>query len=115
MHQHPSAQASFTTTDLGVTKDDTTKHAREVRALMSGADHVENDSGSREQTPAAFRRTKRCAVRSWQENRPLEPSHTATAKVPYPRMWNTRRGRYCKFKAPGAGVYGILRARPSFH
>jgi hypothetical protein len=30
-------------------------------------------------------------------------------------MWNAKRGRYTRFRAPGGmGAYAILRARPTF-
>lgn len=96
---------------------ETEEHAKEVRALMSGQDFVQ--LGDRQadlaaKPPPAFDREDLKVVRSWLADRPLEPRREATTMIPYPRMWNTKRGRYCKFQAPGAGVYGILRARPSF-
>ncbi len=89
-------------------------HAKEVREVARGRDIVEKNEAT-EKRPPAFDRKELMVVRSWLERRPLEPSPNATAMVQYPRMWNTKRGRYCKFKAPGAGgIYGILRARPTF-
>ncbi|MEM6732364.1 MAG: hypothetical protein AAF658_12465 [Myxococcota bacterium] len=100
----------------GGSPEETEAHAKEVKALMRGQDIVEGATQADlvEQTPAAFDGSKMKVVRSWMNSRPLEPVKQATTMVPYPRSWNTKRGRYCKFKAPGAGVYGILRARPTF-
>ncbi|MCK5689570.1 hypothetical protein KAI87_09895, partial [Myxococcota bacterium] len=53
-------------------------------------------------------------VRAWAEKRTLDATPQASAMVSFPRMWTTKRGRYAKFKAPGAGVYGLVRARPTF-
>ncbi len=96
-------------------KEETEEHAREVKAVMRGQDIVESGASAiDEKPPAAFDGSQMQVVRSWMDSRPLEPKTAATAMVPYPRNWNSKRGRYCKFKAPGAGVYGILRARPTF-
>lgn len=97
-------------------KEDTEEHAKEVKAVMGGQDIVESAASGTEveKRPAAFESDQMKVVRSWLDSRPLEPKTAATAMVPYPRNWNSKRGRYCKFKAPGAGVYGILRARPTF-
>jgi hypothetical protein len=90
------------------------EHAREVREVAKGKDIVEK-TAVREKRPAAFDRKELMVVRSWLRRRPLEPTPNATALVQYPRLWNSKRGRYCKFKAPGAGgVYGLLRARPTY-
>lgn len=92
---------------------ETQKHAQEVKAVMRGLDIV--DKGlEQEHKPAAFQNSDMLVVRSWMNRRPLEPKRDAAAMVQFPRMWSTRRGRYCRFVAPGAGSYGILRARPSF-
>ncbi|MEO1482881.1 MAG: hypothetical protein AAFU77_12305 [Myxococcota bacterium] len=98
-------------------REDFEAHAAEVKEVMRGKDVVESAVGAGtpvERAPAAFDGAKMNVVRSWLDSRPLEPKVSATTRIPYPRNWNTRRGRYCKFKAPGAGVYGILRARPTF-
>lgn len=108
--------------DLGKKKKkakhaDTEAHAREVREVIRGRDIVERtltEAGVRERRPAAFERIDMIVVRNWLRQRPLEPLISATALVAFPRMWTTRRGRYCKFNAPGAGAYGLVRARPSF-
>ena len=98
--------------------EDTEAHAKLVREITRGKDIVDRpDSGKeppRERRPAAFQRIDMIVVRQWLRQRPLEPPISATALVAFPRMWTTRRGRYCKFNAPGAGAYGLVRARPSF-
>ncbi|MEM6532846.1 MAG: hypothetical protein AAF654_09480 [Myxococcota bacterium] len=97
--------------------EDFQAHAAEVKDVMRGKDVVESiviAGEPVERAPAAFDGAKMNIVRSWLDSRPLEPKANATTRIPYPRNWNTKRGRYCKFKAPGAGVYGILRARPTF-
>jgi hypothetical protein len=94
-------------------KADTSKHAEEVVSVAKGKDIVEQPA-PREERPPGFDRKEMMVVRSWMERRPLEPASPATAMIEYPRMWTTKRGRYCKFKAPGGGVYALLRARPSF-
>jgi hypothetical protein len=96
---------------------DTEAHAQEVREVIRGRDIVERPTKQatlREQKPPAFARADIIVVRTWLAQRPLEPPISATALVAFPRMWSTRRGRYCRFNAPGAGAYGIVRARPSF-
>jgi hypothetical protein len=92
---------------------ETEAHAREIREVARGRDIVDG-AAEMEKRPAPFDRKELMVVRSWLERRPLEPKAQATALVQYPRMWTTKRGRYCKFKAPGAGIYGLLRARPTF-
>lgn len=92
---------------------ETKKHAEEVQAVMRGLDIVEAGT-DREQNPAAFKNPDMLVVRSWMNRRPLEPTRDAAALVRFPRLWSTRRGRYCRFVAPGAGTYALLRARPSF-
>jgi len=89
-------------------------HAKEIKALTKGKDYVDLSGQRHEQRPAPFDRKQLQVVRSWLKSRPLEPMSPASALVPYPRMWNTKRGRYTRFKIPGAGTYGILRSRPSF-
>lgn len=93
---------------------DTEAHAREVREVVRGRDIVEKKPVLGERRPAPFDRKELMVVRNWLRDRPLEPAPNATALVQYPRLWATKRGRYCKFQAPGAGVYGLLRARPTF-
>ncbi len=93
---------------------ETEQHAREVREVARGRDIVERKGEAAESRPAVFRGSDMLFVRSWLQRRPLEAPSTAAALVHYPRMWTTRRGRYCRFVAPGAGSYGLLRARPSF-
>lgn len=93
---------------------ETAAHAAEVRALASGHDFVELRPADTEQRPAAFDRKELQVIRSWVQRRPLEPTAPAAAMIDYPRMWTTKRGRYCKFRAPGAGVYALIRARPTF-
>jgi hypothetical protein len=91
----------------------TEAHAQEVREVARGRDIVDGPK-AQEKRPPAFDRKELLVVRSWLDRRPLEPTPQATALVQYPRLWATKRGRYCRFKAPGAGVYGLLRARPTF-
>lgn len=91
-----------------------TEHAEEIKQLAKGHDIVEGPTHDREKRPAAFDRKGLQVVRSWSRSRPLEPTSPAAALVEYPRMWTTKRGRYAKFRIPGAGTYGILRARPTF-
>ncbi len=97
---------------------DTEAHAKLVREVIRGKDIVDkphtSHEPSRERRPAAFHRIDMIVVRTWLRHRPLEPPLSATALVAFPRMWTTKRGRYCKFNAPGAGAYGLVRARPSF-
>ncbi|MEZ4270584.1 MAG: hypothetical protein R3C68_03860 [Myxococcota bacterium] len=90
------------------------KHAQEVKSLASGRDIVERKNPPREKRPPAFDRQQLQVVRSWVKSRPLEPLSPAAAMIAYPRMWTTKRGRYCKFKSPSAGAYGIIRSRPTF-
>ncbi len=82
--------------------------------MTRGKDIVDAHNATRERRPAPFDRRDLMVVRSWLSRRPLETMPAAAAMVPYPRMWTTKRGRYCRFRAPGAGVYGIVRARPTF-
>ncbi len=92
---------------------ETEAHARETREVARGRDIVDGPTAG-EKRPAPFDRREMMVVRSWLERRPLEPTAAAAALVQYPRLWTSKRGRYCKFRAPGAGVYGLLRARPTF-
>jgi hypothetical protein len=90
-------------------------HADEVKKLSRGTDFVERTGQEAEKRPAAFDRKELGVVRSWLDKRPLETTTPAAALVEFPRLWNTKRGRYLKFRAPGAaGAYAILRARPTF-
>jgi hypothetical protein len=93
---------------------ETEAHAKEVREVTRGRDIVEKKATTHEKRPPAFDRKELMVVRKWLKDRPLEPNPSATAMIPFPRQWTTKRGRYCKFQAPGAGVYGLLRARPTF-
>lgn len=93
--------------------DETAAHAKEVRERTAGRDKVEERDTNPERRPAPFDRQELFVVRSWFKNRPLEPMPAAAALVPYPRMWTTKRGRYCQFRA-GRGVFALVRARPTF-
>jgi hypothetical protein len=93
---------------------ETEKHAKEVREVARGRDIVDRSLLAREVRPPLFKNQDMLLVRSWMMRRPLEPTSPAAALVHFPRMWSTKRGRYCRFQAPGAGVYGLLRARPTF-
>jgi hypothetical protein len=91
-----------------------TEHADEVKEVQRGRDIVEAKNPERESRPAPFDRKELQVVRSWARGRPLEPTSPAATMIPYPRMWSSKRGRYSKFKLPGAGSYGLVRARPTF-
>ena len=93
---------------------DTAEHAREVRQVTRGRDIVDKAQRAAEQRPAGFQHADMLVVRSWMQRRPLEGLQPAAALVAFPRMWSTKRGRFCRFVAPGAGSYGLLRARPTF-
>ena len=93
---------------------ETAAHAKEVREVARGRDIVERPETQKEQTPAGFGNADMLVVRSWMQRRPLEAAAPAAALVHYPRLWTTKRGRYCRFQAPGAGNYGLVRARPTF-
>jgi len=93
---------------------ETAAHAQEVREIGRGRDIVERPGANVEQKPAAFANPGMLVVRSWLQRRPLESAAPAAALVHYPRLWTTKRGRYCRFSAPGAGSYGLVRARPTF-
>jgi hypothetical protein len=95
-------------------KSDFVDHASEVQDIIRGRDIVENRESSTEKKDAAFEHDELQVVRSWVKKRPLEAYKAPSALVAYPRLWNTRRGRYTRFALPGAGAYGLLRARPSF-
>ena len=95
-------------------KEETAEHAAEVRAVAGGKDIVENLRKDTERPSAGFEAEKLQVVRSWINRRPLEPTPAAAAMIEYPRMWTSKRGRYCRFRAPGAGMYALLRARPTF-
>ena len=98
---------------IDTTRGVTTEHAQEVKAVAGGKSVVEQIMDA-ERRPPAFDRKELMVVRSWKDQQPLESSKAATAMVQYPRLWTTKRGRYCKFRAPGAGCYALLRARPTF-
>jgi len=84
-----------------------------VKAVSQGKSIVEPKRDP-EGHAAAFASQDLLVVRAWLERRPIEAAGPAPALVQYPRLWTTKRGRYCRFKAPGAGTYAILRARPTF-
>ena len=94
-------------------RPDTREHAKEVRAIAAGVSGLEPGAAPSVR-PDALDRTELVAVRNWLTARPLEPGPPAAALIEYPRSWTTKRGRYCKFRAPGAGTYALLRARPTF-
>lgn len=114
----PKGKGAHSKRDFGGYKsqdvDEYAGHAAEIRALASGRDIVEMGARDAEKRPAAFDRKELGVIRSWVNRRPLEPTQPAAALVDFPRLWSTKRGRYCRFKAPGAGTYAILRARPSY-
>ena len=93
---------------------DTEAHAQEVRDVLGGRNIVEHDAAVRERQLAAFHSPDMLVVRSWMSRRAIEGPVPAAALVAFPRLWNTARGRYCRFVAPGAGKYGLVRARPTF-
>jgi hypothetical protein len=88
-------------------------HAQELKKLARGKDFVERAEGPMEKRPAPFDRAELEVVRQWLRSRPLEPTPAAAAKVPYPRMWTTKRGRYAQFKLAECN-FGLVRARPTF-
>lgn len=90
------------------------EHADEVIDIAAGRDIVDAEARDREKRPSAFDRKGLQKIRSWTRGRPLEPNSPAATMVPYPRTWTTKRGRYSRFRLPGAGIYGLLRARPTF-
>jgi hypothetical protein len=96
------------------TKSEVEKHAKEVREVIRGRDIVERPTDGSERVAPTFGGSDLLVVRSWMKGRPFEPRLEAAALVHFPRQWSTRRGRYCRFQAPGAGSYGLLRARPTF-
>ncbi|MDP7039714.1 MAG: hypothetical protein QGI45_11190 [Myxococcota bacterium] len=92
--------------------DELQEHAQQVRKLNQGQDFIEAPT-DKDVDKKGFE-PDLLLVRSWLEKRPLEPVNKAAAMVPFPRQWATKRGRYCKFRAPGAGTYALIRARPTF-
>ena len=104
----------------GFDKEDkalTKGHAEEMRAIARGHNTLERSSAKPNNDNNEFfaKPTELLKVRSWVQNRPVDSaSPPQAALVAFPRLWTTNRGRYCRFQAPGAGSYGILRARPSF-
>ncbi|MBN1962176.1 MAG: hypothetical protein JW841_14645 [Deltaproteobacteria bacterium] len=94
--------------------EETKEHADEVREVLSGRNIVELNKATRERQLAVFHSPDMLVVRSWMSRRPIESPQPASAMVAFPRMWTTNRGRYCSFKAPGAGRYGLVRSRPTF-
>ncbi|MBI5508952.1 MAG: hypothetical protein HY903_09380 [Deltaproteobacteria bacterium] len=92
---------------------ETERHAAEVKATARGLSTLIK-SGDAEKRPPAFDSQDLLVVRSWCERRPIEPQSAASALVRFPRLWSTKRGRYCRFRAPGAGAIALLRARPTF-
>ena len=99
---------------------ETEAHAKEVKAIGQGKNILEKAQGAQDKAPQ-FNSKNMLLVRTWLQNRPLEcggepgaPGRPAAALVVYPRLWSTIRGRYTKFKATGAGVYAIVRSRPTF-
>jgi hypothetical protein len=95
-------------------KEEFKAHAKEVRDVVAGRDVVEKGQPDVEKRPAPFDREELGVVRSWVQKRPLEANSAAAAFVRYPRLWATKRGRYSRFQMPGAGVVGVLRARPTW-
>ncbi|MBJ80409.1 MAG: hypothetical protein CMH60_03745 [Myxococcales bacterium] len=91
---------------------ETQAHANQVRQVTHGQDSVAGKS-AQESAKGGFE-PDLLMVRSWLEKRPMEPNNAKAAMIPYPRQWATKRGRYCKFRAPGAGTYALIRARPTF-
>jgi len=93
---------------------ETEEHAKQVRAVLRGKDGELEWQEHHEAPPPAFEREDMLVVRNWLKRRPVEAPPQAAALIKFPRMWATKRGRYCRFVAPGAGSYGLLRARPTF-
>lgn len=100
----------------------TQHHADEVRGVQGGQDIVEKDTlrRSRRRAPASpppqgvFSTQQFVEVKEWLRARPANVVAPTAPVIAFPRMWSTRRGRYCKFKSPGASGYGLMRARATF-
>jgi hypothetical protein len=102
----------------------TQHHAKEVRSVLQGQDIVERTpQGSQAPSEQGTAPTPKdttaeksaiMSVKKWMKERPIDVPAPAPPMIQYPRMWASRRGRYCKFKAPGAGTYGLIRARPTY-
>ena len=100
----------------------TQHHAQEVRGVLGGQDIVDKESlrqpspGSPTSPPpqGAFNAQQFVEVKEWLRARPANVVAPTAPVISYPRMWSTRRGRYCKFKSPGASGYGLMRARATF-
>jgi len=101
----------------------TQHHAKEVRSVLQGQDIVERpsqgsqtSSESKAPTPneSGHGKTPMMSVKKWMKERPIDVPVPAPPMIQYPRLWASRRGRYCKFKAPGAGTYGLVRARATY-
>ena len=100
----------------------TQQHASEVLNVSAGQDIVETETLKR--SPPSARRNKPVQgkfseegfveIKRWLGQQPADAPAPTSPMIQYPRMWSTNRGRYCKFKAPGAGTYGLLRARATF-
>jgi len=98
----------------GLGQGATQAHAREVAAVAAGRDAVVPAPRTRDERLGAFHGPAMLVVRSWLERRPVDAPQAPATLVAFPRLWTTQRGRYCRFVAPGAGVYGLVRARPTF-
>ena len=100
----------------------TQHHAQEVRGIQGGQDIVDQETLRQEhpasRSPAAqggaFSEHQFVEVKDWLRARPANAATPSAPVISYPRMWSTRRGRYCKFKSPGASGYGLMRARATF-
>jgi len=118
----PPAHRKFT---LSLPQPDptlTAQHASEVLNISRGQDIVEYETLKR--SPPSVLRNKPVVgkfsseefveMKRWLGQQPVDAPAPTSPMISYPRMWSTRRGRYCKFKSPGAGSYGLLRARATF-
>jgi hypothetical protein len=93
---------------------ETEDHAKQVRAILRGQDGQLEWHEQNAERPPGFESQDMLVVRAWLTRRSVEAPPQAAALIKFPRMWSTKRGRYCNFSTPGAGSYGLMRARPSF-
>ena len=115
-----SATGKFRQFDASITQ----RHAAIVKNVYSGGDIVENINKEKKHSSSIQQKTglenkELLFINSW-FNREIKSSSSYATKpvtnpiISYPKMWNTNRGRYCLFKAPCAGHYGLLRARVTY-
>lgn len=89
----------------------TEDHAQEVRSTLRGQDDINVDPNAPKDKKSDL--PKVGPPRQMMKGLPLDPHAAAATRVPYPRLWNTQRGRYSQFRA-GKGVFALIRSRPTF-